>query len=128
MFFPIEERSIVVVVYRIEYLFSLLPSNLIHDFALVTVQHDLSLQCFLGGRGAFISVNFSFISWRKGCIWICFRKVPLDDVFSFRLFFPSVSELLLYFVLKETTIWRFGTNSTNILEVIVAKRLEKPFL
>ena len=31
-------------------------------------------------------------------------KSPVDDVFSFRLFFPSVSELILYFVLKETTI------------------------
>ena len=128
MFFPIEERSIVVVVYRIEYLFSLLPSNFIHDFPLVTVQHDLSLQCFLGGRGAFISVNFFFISWRKGLYRNLLSKSPVDDVFSFRSFFPSVLELLLYFVLKETTIWRFGTNSTNILEVIVAKRLEKPFL
>ena len=74
MFFPIEERLIVVVVYRIEYLFSLLPSNLIHDFALVTVQHDLSLQCFLVGRGAFITVNFPLFPEEKVVYEFAFEK------------------------------------------------------
>ena len=85
--------------------FSLQYFSILFQYIYIVAQHNVKITSFLLLLLLLLYFSQFFLYFLKKRLYMNFlSKSPVDDVFSFRLFFPSVSELLLYFVLKETTI------------------------